>query len=64
VNISNKNFAVIPWNDKFASKAKDAIWRKLGGPVFLEGKHTVRDFPLFLGKVQSSNAVVTNFSNH
>jgi hypothetical protein len=54
----HRRFAVIPWNDKWASKAKDTIWRKLGGPVFLDGKNQIRDFPLFLGKVQTSNVAV------
>ena len=42
--------AVIPWNDTWSRKAKDEIWKKLGGPVFLVTDDQARDFPRFLGK--------------
>ena len=46
----NVEISVIPWDDSSSKKAKDYVWRKLGGPVFLDSSNQVRDFPLFLGK--------------
>ena len=44
-------FAVINWDDNSAKRAKDVVWKKLQGPVFIENSsNQTRDFPLFLGK--------------
>ena len=40
---------MIPWDDASAKRAKDKIWRKLGGPVLLDSDDQSRDFPKFLG---------------
>ena len=48
---------MIPWDDSSSKKAKDHVWRKLGGPVFLDSSNQVRDFPLFLGEKLKFNYI-------